>query len=163
MPHLYVALQAGIHSDSGMSSFRNISRMKGVVPSPTPIVPIDADSIRLTVVPPSPQQRCNQLAVNQPAVPPPTTRMFPGMCSDSLNVTASGRLLLTGRQDLQMLVGLGYPTLASARVDFRNTCPPENRWKADNELAPYPSPAVLLETIVDAYVESPSVIELGRR
>lgn len=67
-----------MNSASGMArKFRNFLN-KGVVPSPTPIVEILLDSIRVILLPVSPILFRKMLAVIQPALPPPTITIFSG-------------------------------------------------------------------------------------
>jgi len=60
-----------------MPNLANVWRMVGHVPSPTPMMPISADSIRLIWIPSlGDRPACffaNKPAVIQPAVPPPST------------------------------------------------------------------------------------------
>jgi hypothetical protein len=55
IPVLYVALQRGIHSLSAILSVSKKAFNCGVDPSPTPMMPISADSTSVTVVPLAPQ------------------------------------------------------------------------------------------------------------
>ena len=58
-----------------MPSWRLYSRIGGIVPSPTPTVPIASDSTRTMRRPLPPRNRASAAAAIQPAVPPPTTTM----------------------------------------------------------------------------------------
>src|SRR4051812_9203409 len=104
MPSLKVALVAARKSASGMPSSWLNSIIGGIVPSPTPTVPISADSIsRMRLLPPPARKRAAAAAVIQPAVPPPTittsridaalfmTRSFP-IC-DSATISRCARVL----------------------------------------------------------------------
>src|SRR5207253_2493394 len=69
--HLYVALQAGIHSDSSMPRESKNPRSHGVEPSPTPMIPTIGDSTNCTCTPRA-INGARIIAVIHPAVPPPT-------------------------------------------------------------------------------------------
>ncbi len=71
MPFLYVALHSGIHSDSGIPNCSKKSLNLGVEPSPTPIMPISGDSIRVILIPLLAHRLAIKQAAIQPAVPPP--------------------------------------------------------------------------------------------
>src|SRR5581483_9199108 len=72
MPHLYVAWQAGIHSDSSIPRLSKKPRSQGVDPSPTPTVGTVGDSRTVISTPRSISERAKINAVIQPADPPPT-------------------------------------------------------------------------------------------
>src|SRR2546429_2994490 len=72
MPHLYVALHAGIHSDSSMPRLSKKPRSHGVEPSPTPMMPTAGDSSTAISIPFLMNASARIIAVIHPAVPPPT-------------------------------------------------------------------------------------------
>ena len=75
MPHLQVALHLGIQVDSGISNFSKRRLIFGVEPSPTPMIPICLDSIKV-ISAFSRKVFAIRAAAIQPAVPPPTTKIF---------------------------------------------------------------------------------------
>src|SRR5438477_425260 len=68
MPHLYVALHAGIHSDSSMPRPSKNPRSQGVEPSPTPMMPTVGDSSTSISMPFLMSASAKIIAVIRPAV-----------------------------------------------------------------------------------------------
>ena len=76
MPHLYVALHSGIHSDSSIPRLSKKPLSQGVDPSPTPMMPTMGDSRTEISMPCLINAFARIIAVIHPADPPPTMTIF---------------------------------------------------------------------------------------